>query len=61
MLILIRWLCEKPADLDLQCFLKRINLGSIGQGFSVVFSPCIPASSLYVPVIVYTCFLLFYE
>ena len=27
MLILIRWLHQKPADLDLQCFQKRINLG----------------------------------
>ena len=23
---------EKPADLDLQCFQKRINPGSAGQG-----------------------------
>ena len=32
MLILIRWLHQKPADLDLQCFpKKRINSGSAGQ------------------------------
>ena len=30
--ILIRWLCQKPADLDLLCFLKRKYLGSAGQG-----------------------------
>ena len=29
--ILIRWLGVKPADLDLQSFEKRINLGSAGQ------------------------------
>ena len=29
---LIRWLHQKPADLDLHCFLKRIYLGSVGQG-----------------------------
>ena len=29
--ILIRQLHLKPADLDLQCFQKRINLGSAGQ------------------------------
>ena len=27
----IRWLHQKPADLDPQCFQKRINLGSAGQ------------------------------
>ena len=32
MWILIRWHCQKPADVDLQCFQKRINLGSAGQG-----------------------------
>ena len=26
--ILIRWLHEKPADLNLQCFQKRINPGT---------------------------------
>ena len=32
MWILIRWLCQKQADLDLKCFQqKRINLGSAGQ------------------------------
>ena len=30
--ILIRWLRQKPADLDLQCFQKRINPHSAGQG-----------------------------
>ena len=29
--ILIRWLHQKPADLDPQCFQKRINLGLSGQ------------------------------
>ena len=29
--IQIRWLHQKPSDLDLQCFQKRINLGSAGQ------------------------------
>ena len=28
---LIRWLCQKPDDLNLQCFQKKINLGSAGQ------------------------------
>ena len=32
MWILIRWLCQKPADLDLQCLQKRINPVSAGQG-----------------------------
>ena len=32
MWILIRWLHQKPADLDLQCFQIGINLGSAGQG-----------------------------
>ena len=27
-------LTQKPADPDLQCFQKRINLGSSGQGLS---------------------------
>ena len=35
--ILIRWLHEKPADLDLQYFQNRINLGSAGQGSSMYF------------------------
>ena len=30
--ILIRWLLQKPADLDLQCFQKRIDLVSARQG-----------------------------
>ena len=32
MWILIRWLRQKPADLDLQCFQKTINPGSVEQG-----------------------------
>ena len=36
MIILIRWLCQKPADLVLQGFHKRINLGSAGQAFMVL-------------------------
>ena len=31
MWILIRWLRQKPADLDLQCFKKRIKPDSAGQ------------------------------
>ena len=36
-IILIRWLLQKPTDLDIQCFLfsfifKKITLGSAGQG-----------------------------
>ena len=34
MWILIRWLRQKPADLDLQCFQNRINLDSAGQGLN---------------------------
>ena len=30
---LIRWLHAKPADLNLQCFQKRLNLVSTGLGF----------------------------
>ena len=32
--ILVRWLPQKPAYLDLQCFLKRIILHSSGQGLN---------------------------
>ena len=33
MTILIRWLLQNPADVDLQCFPKKgTNLGSAGQG-----------------------------
>ena len=31
MWILISWLHQKPADLDQQCYQKRINPGSAGQ------------------------------
>ena len=34
--ILIIWLHQKPADLDLQCFQKRINHGSAGQSVKVL-------------------------
>ena len=34
---LTRWLHQKPADLDLQCLLKKINLGSAGQGLRALF------------------------
>ena len=48
MWILISWLRQKPADLDLQCFQKRINPGSAAQGFSFYFqvmpSKLIPVS-----------------
>ena len=33
--ILISWLQQKPADLDLHCFLKRIKSVSAGQGLSL--------------------------
>ena len=38
---LISWLLMKSADLDLHCFLKRICLGSAGQGLqsSLLISP----------------------
>ena len=36
MLILIRWLCQKPADLDLQCFENRIDPDSAGQWLIVI-------------------------
>ena len=29
--ILIRWIRQKPHDLDLHCFLKRMYLGTEGQ------------------------------
>ena len=32
----LRWLHQKPADLDLQCFMKRINTDSAGQGLICV-------------------------
>ena len=32
---LIRWLHLKPSDLDLRCFLKKIDLGSAGHGLIV--------------------------
>ena len=43
--ILIRWLCQKPAELDLQCLYKMIYPSSAGQeltifilmGFSIWF------------------------
>ena len=35
MWVLIRWLRQKPADLDLQCFQKRINEGLAGQGLTL--------------------------
>ena len=39
--ILISWLlCQKPVDLDLQCFLSRIYPGAAGQGFR--FNPLKP-------------------
>ena len=48
--ILIRWLLQKPSDLDLQCFQKRINLGSTGQGLryiNVCFNSIYPKSLSY--------------
>ena len=30
--ILIGWIRQKPVDLDLQCFEKWTNLGSLGKG-----------------------------
>ena len=34
LLILIRWLRQKPADLDLQSSQNRINPGTAGQGLN---------------------------
>ena len=36
--ILISWLHQKPADLDLQCFQKQMNLGSAGQELIDLFN-----------------------
>ena len=36
--ILIRWLDQKPVGLDLHCFLKRIHMGTAGQGLTLVVS-----------------------
>ena len=36
--ILIRWLCQKPADLDLHCFLKYPGATGLGLKFSSVLS-----------------------
>ena len=33
----IRWLRQKPDDLDLQCFKKEKNLGSAGQRLNYVY------------------------
>ena len=30
-----QWLRQKPADVDLQCFQKRLNLGPAGQGLTI--------------------------
>ena len=38
MSILIRWLRQKPVDMGLQCFQKRISLGTAGQGLITSFS-----------------------
>ena len=35
MQILISWLHQKPADLDLHSFLKRMFPGSVGQGLNI--------------------------
>ena len=35
MWILIRWLHQKPADLDHHCFLKRINPGFAGHVLTI--------------------------
>ena len=37
MSILIRWLRQKPVDMGLQCFQKRISLGTAGQGLITSF------------------------
>ena len=36
MWILIRWLPQKPADLDLKCFQKRKHAGLAGQGVHII-------------------------
>ena len=42
--ILIRWLHQKPADLDLHCFQNRIYPGTAEQGlsFSCFYSSTLP-------------------
>ena len=37
MWILIRWLHQKPADLDLHCFQKRINTGSAREWLQFLY------------------------
>ena len=43
--LLISWLCQKPADLDLHCFLNKLYIGSKGQG---LISEPLPTSRLYI-------------
>ena len=55
MQILIRWLHQKPSDLDLHCFLKRICLGSAGQVLILYiyicrYFDCRPRYGLFAPV-----------
>ena len=38
--ILIRWLPQKPSDLELHCFLKRIYSSSAEQGLSYSAESC---------------------
>ena len=54
MWILIRWLRQKPADLDLQCFQKRINEGSAGQGLTVELEIVFGKHCAQYPLFVYT-------
>ena len=42
----IRWLCQKPSDLVLQCFQERINLGSAVQGLNYIV--CRPLEAAFV-------------
>ena len=36
---MVRWLYQKPTDLDRHCFLKKeINLGPAGQGLNMVIT-----------------------
>ena len=46
--ILIRWLLQKPADQDSQCFQKiRMNPGSAGQGLNPGMEPEISETNLF--------------
>ena len=45
-LILFSWLRRKPADLDLLCLKKKMNLGSAGQGLICLYEHLYVSSML---------------